>query len=179
MGREDLHLRVEDTGVLVDNCDSTVEGLHSVEGTILRDHGSQVQTELLRVHVHLDAVWETLLLAWSDLDIDLLSGQVADNSRTGRIEVGGPESSANELDEDRFGLFIAEGEDGVCGFAVDQLNAKDFGVGKRRRDGDIEGWGLRWSSDFLVRDLYIVSGCFAWAQLGFVLFGRYFQIDHT
>jgi hypothetical protein len=57
------------------------------------------------------------------------------------------------LDGDRFGLFVAEGDDGVGGFAIDELDAEDLGVGEGGGDEDIEVGALCWSFDFLVREL--------------------------
>lgn len=78
----DVHLRVEDTGIWLNDLDGTVEGLLGVEGVALSNDGSQIQAKLLRVHVGLEYVWECLTFASWDLDAILLAGQVAHNSST-------------------------------------------------------------------------------------------------
>ena len=96
----------------------------------MTDHGSQIQTQLLRVHVGLKGEWQALLLARSNLDSILLGGQVADNARAADVEVGCPQTATDELDGDRLGLFVAEGEAGIGGLAVDELDAEDLRVGE-------------------------------------------------
>jgi hypothetical protein len=154
----DLHLRVKDTCVRFNNRHSAIEGLDSEEGSLLADHGSQVQTQLLRVHVGLEFVGQALLLAWCNLDAILLGSQVADDARSSWIEVGSPQASSNKLNVDGFGLFVAEGEDGFGGLAVDKLDAKDFGVGKGGGDEDVQAGTLVWGVDFFIWELYRVSG---------------------
>lgn len=77
----DSHLRIEDAGIRLDDRDGAVVGLQSVESGLGIDNGSQVQSQILRVHVRLEAVGQALLLAGRNLDGILGRGQVADDAR--------------------------------------------------------------------------------------------------
>ena len=100
-----------------------------------------------------------MLLPRGNLNCILSGGQVADNTRTGRIEVGCPQAAANKLDGDRFSLLVAEGEDGVGGFAIDQLDSKDLRVREGGGDSNIQVGRGSWSIDFFGWDLSAVSAC--------------------
>lgn len=78
----DVHLRIKDAGIWLNDLDGPVEGLLGVEGVALSNDSSQVQTKLLRVHVGLECIWECFTFASWDLDAILLAGQVAHNSST-------------------------------------------------------------------------------------------------
>lgn len=162
MRQGDVHLRVEEAGVLINQRHSAIEGLHGVEGAVLADDSCQVKTELLRMHVGLEAVWEGLLFAGGDLDRKLLGGQVAHDARALRVEVGSPETASNKLDGDGLGLLIAEGNQGVGGLAVDELDAEDFSIGEGRRDYHRQRRAGAGNFDLLFVDLWTVS--YIWGQ---------------
>jgi hypothetical protein len=87
----DLHLRIEDASILLNDADSLVEGWDSVVVTInVTQDGSQVQSQLLWVKLGCEGVDQVLLLASWDLDIVSCCRQVADNERALRIEVCSP-----------------------------------------------------------------------------------------
>ena len=157
-GGRDLHLRVEQARIRINDSDSAVERLDSIVCLILTDHSCEVQAKLLRVHICLEGEWQALLLAWRDLDSILLGSQVADDARAADVEVGCPQTAANELDGDGLRFFIAEGEAGISGLAINELNAEDLGVGEGGGDKDIQVRRGAGSVDFFVWDLYTVRG---------------------
>lgn len=73
-----------------------------------------------------ERVGQALLLASWDLDIVSCCRQVANDARALRIEVCSPEAAANEVDSYGFGLFVGEGKEGLCGLAIDKLDAEDL-----------------------------------------------------
>jgi hypothetical protein len=120
-------LRIEDASILLNDADSLIEGLNSVVGTVdVTQDGSQVQSQLLWVKLGCEGVGQAVLLASWDLNIVLCCRQVAHDVRALRIEVCGPETAANEVDSYGFGLFVGEGKEGLCGLAIDELDAEDL-----------------------------------------------------
>ncbi len=110
----------------------------------MADDSSEIQTELLRVHVGLETVGKSLLLACRDLDGVLLGGEIANNTRAGRVEVRSPQTASHKLDGDGFGLLVAEGDDGIRGLSIDQLDAEDLSFGEGSGHSDIQvGRGCR------------------------------------
>ena len=151
------HLRIKEARVRVDNRNGAIVGLHGIERLVLADHGSQIKAQLLRVHVRLESIGQGLLLASGDFDSILLGGQVTNHARALRIEIRSPETAANELDSDRLGLLIAEGDEGIGRLAIDKLNAKDLSIWEGCRDSDGERRTLAWGIDLLIDDLQAVS----------------------
>lgn len=87
----DLHLRIEDASILLNNADSLIEGRDSVVGAVdVAQNGGQVQSQLLWVKLGCEGVDQVLLLASWDLDIVSCCRQVADDVRALRIEVCSP-----------------------------------------------------------------------------------------
>jgi len=80
-----LQLRVEDAGVGLDDRNSAIEGLQSIESVVRANDSGQVQAQVLRVHVCRESVWETLLLTSWNLDGILSSCQVSDDDWVGEI----------------------------------------------------------------------------------------------
>lgn len=77
-----LHLRVEPAHGSLDDADSLVVDLTSVDlagGTL--EHSGDVQAEILRVHLSRERVREGLVLAGGDGDAIALGGQVAQDGR--------------------------------------------------------------------------------------------------
>ena len=64
-----------------------------------------------------------------------MGGQVTDNSR-GSSGIDSPQAAADELDSNRIGLFIGEGEDRLSLLAIDELDAKDFSIWEGGFDSD-------------------------------------------
>ena len=121
------HLGVEDAGVWFDNRHSAVVCLNSVENVlVVADDSRNVQSQILRVHVRRNRVRNTLFRSCGNLHAIANSGQVSDEARSGWVEVGCPKTASREIDGDGFGLVVAEGEDGLSGFAVDELHAEDL-----------------------------------------------------
>lgn len=129
-----LQLRIKDASIRVNNRNSTVESLQRIECRLPAHHGSQIESQILRVEIGLEAVGKALLLARGNLNVVLVCSEVSDNARIGLVE--GPQASADELHGDRIGFLVHEGEDGLVGLAVGDLNAKDLSVGEGCFDRD-------------------------------------------
>ena len=87
----DLHLRIEDASILLNDTDRLVEGWDSIVVTVdVTQDGSQVQSQLLWVKLGCEGVDQVLLLASWDLDIVSGCRQVANDVRALRIEVCSP-----------------------------------------------------------------------------------------
>lgn len=81
------------------------------------------------MHVGLDGIGDGLLLARWNLSLVGRSGQIADDL----YGFGqGDEGTSNKGNLDRFNLVVGNGDDGVCGTAIDELDTKD-GFGLRER----------------------------------------------
>lgn len=87
-GFQSLQLRIKYARIGLDDRNSAIEGLQGVEGICRADDGGQIESQILRVHVRLEAVGQALLLARSDLDSILDRGQVADDARS--LAIGSP-----------------------------------------------------------------------------------------
>jgi hypothetical protein len=137
-----LHLRVEPAHGSLDDADSLVVDLASVDlaGGAL-ENGGEVQAEILRVHLSRERVGEGLVLAGGDGDAIALGGQVAqdgrDLRRTGDID-GGGERATNDQDGNGLGFLVVDVEDGAGGVAVDELNAEDFCLREGGLDVDVD-----------------------------------------
>jgi len=132
---ENLHLRVEDTGIWFDDGYSAVEGREGEESILGADDGSQVQSQVLWVHVGGEAERQALLLARRDFNGILVGCQVANNARR-RSRVGCPQTATNELDGYGVRLFIGKGQNRLGLLAIDQLDAKDLSIGEASFDSD-------------------------------------------
>jgi hypothetical protein len=125
-----LHLRVEPAHGSLDDTDSLVVDLASVDlaGGGL-EHGGDVQAQVLRVHLSRERVGESLVLAGRDGDAIALGGQVAQNGRdlgrAGDID-GSGEGATNDQNLDGLGFLVVDVEDGAGGVAVDELDAEDL-----------------------------------------------------
>ena len=125
-----LHLRVEPAHGSLDDADSLVVNLASVNlaGGGL-EHSGKVQAKVLRVHLSRERVSEGLVLAGRDGDAIALGGQVAqdgrDLRRAGDID-GSGERATDDQDLDGLGFLVVHVEDSACGVAVDELDAEDL-----------------------------------------------------
>jgi hypothetical protein len=169
-----LHLRVEPGHGRLDNADSLVVDLTSVDlarGAL--QHGGEVQAQVLRVHLSRERVSEGLVLASGDGDTITLGSQVAqdggDLRRAGDID-GGREGSADDQDGDGFGFLVVDVEDGAGGVAVDELDAEDLCLREGGLDIDIDVGSLllTWVLDvfFDALGFFDLGGVLVWARLG-------------
>lgn len=118
---------------------------------------SNVQPQLLRVHLGTEDVRDARSVARLDLMMVAVGRQVSNDSRTLGIEVWRPEAAANKSDQDGFGFFITELQRGLCGSSVDQFDAEDFCVWELRRHCHLNGWSCAWILD-LFRN-WLTSAC--------------------
>lgn len=138
---------IEDAGILLNDCNGPIVSLNGVERALpITEHGSEVQSEILRVELCCEAVAQAIFLAGRDVEVVARGGQVADDAGT-LLVVDGPEAPTDEVDGDRLRLLVGDGEHGLGGVAVDELNAEDFGGGEGGCNGDGEIGALRWIFD--------------------------------
>lgn len=124
-------MRIEDAGVLLDNGDGLVVCLDGVESVLMvTDDSSDVQSQILRVHLRRESVWNTLLFAWPDLHAITDSGQVPDEARACWVEVWGPKTATSKVDCDRLGFIVTEGEDSLRWLSIDELHTEYLGSWK-------------------------------------------------
>ena len=137
---------VKDAGSSLDNADSLVVGLDLVHIPCLaREDGNQVQTEILRVEIRGEGVWEGLLLASWDLNIVTSRRDVADNGSAGMnarckwLQRG--QRAPNQSYLHRFRFIVCEAQYSLCRVSIDQLDAEDLSIweGRSNRDGKIRG----------------------------------------
>lgn len=139
-----MHLRIEEAGGSLDNTDGLVVDLLGEDCTLyIREHGSQVESQVLGVHLGCEAVGQSLLLASWDRDVVACGSQIADNLRWNRSAWntdGGHERAANKEEVDRAGLMVGNGQNGLSRVSVDELHTKHFGVWERCGDLDGDVW---------------------------------------
>lgn len=118
------------------------------------DDSDKAEENILRLHVEGKGEGELLLLAGGDLDVVLDGRQVADDGLVGGLLggelLGGGEGAADKGDLDGAIVAVVDLDDSLCGTAVDELDAKDVGLGEAGADiglelGDIRrrGVGIR------------------------------------
>lgn len=105
-----------------------------MENSLDNDDGCQIEAQVLRVQVGLEAVGKALLLTRSKFNPISVGGKIANDARIAVIER--PQASADKLNGDGLGLLAHEGEDRFIGFAVGDLDTEDFSV----REGSLHGY---------------------------------------
>lgn len=122
--------------------------LNSVESVLMvTDDGSDVQPQVLRVHLRCESVWNTLLFAWPDLHAIADSSQVPDEARACWVEVWSPKTATSKVDCDRLGFVVTEGEDSLRWLSVDKLYTEYLGRGKIDIHGHCYSRALSWIFD--------------------------------
>ena len=98
---------------------------------LVLEDSSQVESQVLRVHVDSEAVGGALLFAGRDQDVVLGGGQGAVGSlvQEGTTDVG---------QADRGGLLVGDGQDSVGRMSIDELDTEDLRVREGDRDSDIQ-----------------------------------------
>lgn len=147
-----VHLGVEEASGSLNNGSGSVVGLDLVDVALgVRDDGDKTEENILRLHVEGKGEGELLLLAGGDLEVVLDGRQVADDGLVGGLVggelLGGGEGAADKGDLDGARVAVVDLDDGLCGTAVDELDAKDVGLGEAGLDiglerGDIGGRGV-------------------------------------
>lgn len=138
-----LHLGVEDAGLRLHHAHGAIEGLKG-EGLTLtvRDDDSEVQTEILRVHLSREVVADALLLTRRNLNAIPRSRQVADSLAL-LLEI--PQTTSNQLHGNGVGLVVRDVDQRLGWTTIDELDTEDLRgrEGSLRLDGDIPSLCLR------------------------------------
>jgi hypothetical protein len=131
------HLRIEDAAVLLNNGYSLIVCLDGVEGIlVITDDGRNVQSQVLGMHLRREGVGNTLLFTRPNFHPIAYCRQVSNKARSRWIEIGGPEAPTSEVDCDRPGFVVAEGQDSLGWLSIDQLDTEDLGGGEVDIDRD-------------------------------------------
>lgn len=91
---------------------------------MITDHGRNVQSQVLRVHLRCESVRDTLLFTRADLHTITDGSQVSDEARSCWVEIGGPKTTTGKVDCDRLGFVVAEGQNSLRWLSIDQLDAE-------------------------------------------------------
>jgi hypothetical protein len=138
----DSHLRIKEARGCLDDRNSAIVSLVSVEHAhVVLDRSSQVESQVLGVHLGSKAVRDRLLLASWDQKLVLADSQVADDcGRVGsaRDTRGGQKRATNVAKMDGSGLLVDNREDGIGRVAIDQLDAKHLGIREGNRNLDFQ-----------------------------------------
>lgn len=138
-----LHLGVEDAGLGLHHAHGAIEGLKG-EGLTLavRDDDSEMQTEILRVHLSGEVVADALLLTRRNLNAIPRSRQVADSLAL-LLEI--PQATPDQLHGNGVGLVVLDVDQRLGWTTVDELDTEDLRgrEGSLRLDGDIPSLCLR------------------------------------
>jgi len=81
---QDIHLWVKEASWRLNNADGLIEGLDLIDGSLaIRHNRNKLQSQILRLHVRCEGVWQALLCASWDLHTILGSRQVPDDRSRG------------------------------------------------------------------------------------------------
>lgn len=107
------------------------------------DDSDKTEENILRLHVEGKGEGELLLLAGGDLEVVLDGRQVADDGLVGGLLggelLGGGEGASDKGDLDGAIVAVVDLDDGLCGTTVDELDAKDVGLGEAGADIGLKG----------------------------------------
>ena len=121
------HLRIKDTRIRLHNANGFIESLQRIRCALLiRNHSRQIKFQILRLQLRRKAVADAILLPAWNLNIVSGGSEITDDCRAVSTEVRSPEVAANEDDGNGFGLFVADGEEGLGRVAVHQLDTEYF-----------------------------------------------------
>lgn len=146
----DVHLRIEEAGRSLNNNGSTIMSLELVQVTRRGgDHSSELETDILGLHIQRKRVRERLGLACLDGLVVLHGRQVAQDALVGRGAggkfLGGGEDTSQEGDLDGGILLVGDLDEGLCGTSVDEADTEDVSVGEGRLEVGLElrlGFGV-------------------------------------
>lgn len=131
-----LHLRVEETRGSLNNRNGAIEGRVDVgHAELVLENSSQVEGQVLRVHVDSEAVGGSLLLAGRDQEVVLGGSQAAVGSLV-------QERATDDVQVDRGGLVVGDGQDSVGRMSINELDTEDLRVREGDRDVDIQSGSL-------------------------------------
>lgn len=125
----DLHLRVEDAVGPLDNSNSLVVGGDSEDSVLgVPQDSDELETEVLRVHLGGEGVGHSLLCTSRDLDRVLLRSKVAQDLELA-IDLLEQRATDN-VHANGLRLVVGDGQAGLSGMAVNELDAKDLRLGE-------------------------------------------------
>jgi hypothetical protein len=125
----DLHLRVEDAVGPLDNSNSLVVGGDSEDGVLgVPQDSDELETEVLGVHLGGEGVGYSLLCTSRDLDRVLLRSKVAQDLELA-IDLL-EQRATDDVHANGLRLIVGDGQAGLSGMAVDELDAEDLRLGE-------------------------------------------------
>lgn len=98
---------------------------------LVLEDGSQVEGQVLGVHVDSETVGGSLLLAGRDQEVVLGGGQAAVGSLV-------QERTTDDVKVDGGGLMVGDGQNSVGRMSIDELDTEDLGIREGNRDSDIQ-----------------------------------------
>lgn len=131
-------MRIEEARGSLNNRDSAVESRVDVVHTrLVLEDSSQVEGQVLGVHVDSETVGGSLLLTGRDQEVVLGGGQAA-------VTVGplAEERTTDVVKADGGGLMVGDGQNSVGRMSINELDTEDLRVRERNRDGDVQFGGL-------------------------------------
>jgi hypothetical protein len=130
-------LGVKEASSRLHDSHSLVVDRHVVEAVfVVLQHGHELQTQILGVHVGGEGVGNGLLCTSRDLDRVLLRGEIADDTRLSSLLQR--QRTANNGHAYGGGFTVGDGQAGFGGMAVDKLDAEDFRLREGDRDLDVQ-----------------------------------------
>lgn len=138
-GVGNIHLGVEEASGRLDNSSHLICSLNLEDLTlIIHDHSRQLDPHILRLHIQCKAERQLLGLTGRHIHSVLHGREVAHNALPQRRilgqGLGADQGSANESDVQRGSVVVGDGDEGLGGAVVDELDAEDVGFGEGRRD---------------------------------------------
>lgn len=159
-------LRVKDAGGSLDDADLLVGNANLEDVSALGGNdGAQVETEVLGVHVQDERVGKRLSLAGGDDGVVSDGAQVADDADRRvsilRQRLQGVERTTDKCELDGLILVVGNLDHGLGGTSVDQLDAKDVGLGEGSRDVGLELGGVLRAASIGIERLWrdVMSAC--------------------
>lgn len=140
-----IHLWIKEASWWLDNADSLIVGLDLIDVPLaIRNNRDKLQSQILRLHVRCEGVWQALPCAGWDLRSILDSRQVPDDGSRGMNAcweiLQGRKRAPNDRDGDWLGLIVRDIDDGLCRVSIDQLDAEDLCRWEDGGDRDGEVW---------------------------------------
>lgn len=158
---EEDNLRIKDADGRVNDTSSVVADVDLEDASLgVGDHCEKPQLDILGMHVQRKRVRKANLLAGCDLGSIRHGGEVLQDGshgrRVGRKLLESGEDTGDELDGDVALLVVGYVDESFGGLAIDELHAKDVGVGEGSfeiglEDGGSGGGGLEVEIGFIDR----------------------------
>lgn len=167
----DVHLGIQEADGGVNNGGGVVVGLDLENGTLVaHEDGEETDADILGQQILGKGKRNGLCLAGLDTQVVLRGGQVAQNALVGGgivgQSLGGVKGASDEGKLDGLLLTVDDLDEGLRGAAVDELDAKDVGIGEGGLDvglnvcslGGVEDGLFRLGSSIILRKLRVSDG---------------------